>query len=336
MTARKPDARQIKEFLLSLAQEDWIRRNERRWWPQFLFHFTDLRNAISILKDGCLYSRSYVEANNKLQVSSGSEAVLATTDSTIKDCVRLYFRPKTPTQFYAEGIKSQSSLQASKFPNAHCPVMVFFLFDAAEVLARADCQFSDGNLGSPKARLMRNVAELQALPWKQIYHQGALTEATMEKSNIIFRRNAEVIVANDLPLDALRFIYCRSTAEKETLLHLLEPRLRQQYQSKIVSTTRSELFFRQHTFVETVRLSDTSAHFYFSPDTKSSGPFNLRLGIEPSGSNAVYQELDNFSVSRSGRWNVEFHTPVQRYRIQLQLDDHLVYANQYENKEFPV
>lgn len=110
MTSLKPDANQIESVLNNLAGQDWVKRTERRWWPKFVFHYTDIRNAAGILQDGYLYSRKHLEGSDKLIVSSGSPSVLASTGTDIKDCVRLYFRPKTPTQYYAEGICSQATI----------------------------------------------------------------------------------------------------------------------------------------------------------------------------------------------------------------------------------
>jgi len=114
MVEEKPDAAQIRSFLKSLAQQNWLQRDERSWWPEFVFHYTDIRNAVRILSEGRLLSRTRAKANGKLEVSSGSSTELADTAPWVRDYVRLYFRPRTPTQFYAEGIQSQATLSASK------------------------------------------------------------------------------------------------------------------------------------------------------------------------------------------------------------------------------
>ena len=106
MVALKRDAAHIQAFLKELARQEWLGGSERRWWPRYAFHYTDLRNAVAILEDGYLYSRREAERLGRLHVSSGSATVLAGTADDIKACVRLYFRPQTPTQWYAEGIRS--------------------------------------------------------------------------------------------------------------------------------------------------------------------------------------------------------------------------------------
>lgn len=198
MIALKPDADQIRDFLKKLANDDWVRRSERRFWPLFVFHYTDIRNAVKILRSGFLFSRKYVEDRGISIISSGSSSVLAGTDSAFKDCARLYFRPKTPTQYYAEGIYSQPRLLRSKYPDAHCLVPVFFLFDSATILTRRDCQFSDGGLNSPAARVFSTAKELEKLPWRKIYHTSWYNPDSAEESDIAFRRNAEVIVPQKL------------------------------------------------------------------------------------------------------------------------------------------
>lgn len=331
MVALKPDANRIREFLFNLAQQDWVKRTERRWWPKFVFHYTDIRNATRILQEGYLYSRKYLEDTNRLVVSSGSTAILAGTNTIIKDCVRLYFRPKTPTQYHAEGIRSQTTLATSKFPDAHCPVPIFFLFDAAEILTRDDCYFSDGGLGSHKHQILSKATELEQLPWNKIYHTGSYSKA--EEFDIAFRRNAEAIVPGSLDLNALCYVYCRSNAERETLLHLLSPYLRSRYQDKIVATTRSTLFNREQTFIEIVRLFSEVADVHFSPETKSPGPFRLRIEIETPSFQGD-QELEHFSLQDGYKWKFSL-VMATSYTIRLFLDDHLAYANRYEETEIP-
>jgi len=284
------------------------------------------------LQEGYLYSRKYLEDSNRLVVSSGSSIVLTGTNTAIKDCVRLYFRPKTPTQFYAEGIQSRLTLSKSKFPDAHCPVPVFFLFDSAEILARDNCYFSNGNLGSQKAQILSRADELELLPWKKIYHIGWIDHSQAEESDIVFRRQAEVVVPRRLDLNALCYIYCRSDAERETLLHLLPTDLRNRYQGKIIATSRSDLFYRKHTFIETVRLSSKAAYVQFSPETKSPGPFRLRVDFE-TASRRRYMEAENFELGLNYKETILL--PAPNYTISLSLDGHLAYANTYEETEIP-
>ncbi len=329
MTSVKPDADQIQEFLKKLAEEDWIKRSERNWWPLFLFHYTDIRNAVEILRGGYLYSRQYLEDENIPLISSGSSRILANTDAAIKDCVRFYFRPKTPTQYHAEGIRSRNYLSNSDYPDAHCPVPIFFLFDSVNLLSRSDCEFSDGNLGtSGKATLFHSAEELANLPWKEIYHNDRILPK--ERPTIVFRRNAEVIIPQKLDLRDLRYIYCRSHAERETLLQLLPDKLRNKYEKKVVATARNTLFFRRHTFVESARLSSKAIRLHFSPDTESPGPFYVTIDINDR---RIWE--NQFVDHIRGKLEIPFRQSLPKYEVRIFLDSHITYAGKHVEIDVP-
>ena len=119
MTHRKPDADKIEAHLAALRTASWLGA-ARRWWPQFIFHFTDLQNVVSVLTQGKLLARSRCE----IATDIASADVLANTNDAWKDYVRLYFRPRTPMQWHIEGIRPRGRLTSLK---AHCPVPVFLL-----------------------------------------------------------------------------------------------------------------------------------------------------------------------------------------------------------------
>ena len=253
--------------------------------------------------------------------------MLAGTHSDIKNYVRLYFRPKTPTQYYAEGVKSSRTLSISRFPDAHCPVPVFFLFDSAEVLSREDCWFSDRGLASRNYEIMSTGQDLANLDWRKIYHTGPIDFRRPEESDIISRRMAEVIIPGHLDMKSLKWIYCRSEAEKDTLLHLLTDALQPQYEGRILATARSELFYRQHTYLESVRMDSEAAYLSFSPDTQSQGPFQLQVTIRSNNDIRQYSE-DAFSFQRGEfRWII--NTGFDDYVFELRLDEHMVYRNRH-------
>lgn len=331
MVARKRDSAQIKQFLADLLQASWLQRSERRLWPRFVFHYTALPNAISILKDGYIYARSNIEKSGKPFVSSGSNEVLINTDTFIKSCVRFYFRPKTPTQFWAEGIRSRTSLQRSRYSDAHCPVPVFFLFDSVDILTRTDCQFSDENLaGTSNHQLFSSANDLGNLPWQKIYHNGWIDRNRAEESDIGRRRCAEIIIPHRVDLEGLRYVCCRSEAEKETLLSLLPNNLQVRYKGQITATNRIDLYERKHTYIETARLSSNSIYFQFSPETSSPGPFHLQLDIEDSDAKVSY-EIPSFNLSEINNhlYGGSLRKSRSEYTVTLTLDEHIAYKGSY-------
>jgi len=324
----------FRAILNQLAQEDWVKDTERRWWPQFAFHYTDIRNAVSILQQGRLLSRLQVERDGKIAVSSGSVEVLAGTDWGIKDCVRLYFRPKTPTQFYAEGVHSQKTLAVSKFPDAHCPAPVFFLFDLPDVLALPESRFSDRTLAGREYTLLKSPQDLSNLPWQEIYHTEWIDwNDPLTAREIIAHRNAEIIVPGALDLSALKFIYCRSEAEKDTLLHLLPPTIKSQYRDKIFASSRNELYFRRRTFVERAMLINSHVYLRFSADTEARGPFNLKIEIESAGQKFIHEKKSFLFPPFDYVFPLD--ATFYSYQMSVMLDDSLVYANQFIDSSSP-
>lgn len=332
MVHRKRDADEIRLFMEDLAQQDWLARSERRWWPQFVCHYTDILNAVSILQDGHLRSRNSLIDSDSLVVNGASQQVLDRTEEWVKDYVRLYFRPRTPAQYQTEGIRTPQTIS---YLGAHCPTPVFFMFDSVDVLTRANCRFSDGNLAARgEVQLFSSARELSALSWRMIYHNSSFESHTPEAANIIFHRCAEVIIPNSLDLSGLRFIYCRSEAEKDTLLHLLPTTVRSEFENRIVATTRSLVFFRRHTFLDRVVLSRNSMRFVFSPDTESAGPFHVQLTLEAqqgSPETVVDRQIRRLDSSIDVRLIQEYDW----YIASLTLDGNLAYSNEYSDLVIP-
>ena len=214
---------------------------------------------------GRLLCRSNAEKQGLLQIDSASQVVIGQTSDWVKRYVRLYFRPRTPTQYWIEGIRPKNKIYHG---TAHCPLPIFFLFDSAEVLTRSDCEFSNGNLGSTPD-LGSNASFLRELPWEKIYSTGWHDP---NDHSFTFHRNAEVIVLNELDLKGLRQVVARTEAERETLISLLEGAAIRKWEDVISVDHGLDLFERKWTFIESVELSDETVLLNFSPDTQGPGP----------------------------------------------------------------
>jgi hypothetical protein len=139
----KPNTPRIRKVLRDLKNAPWL-VTARAWWPDYLFHFTDIRNAVSILREGALLSRQEATERGVMVTDNASQEIISQTDDKWQDHVRLYFRPRTPTQYRNEGFRPSDQRELG----AHCPVPVYFLFDSFQVLSREDSLFSGGNLAS--------------------------------------------------------------------------------------------------------------------------------------------------------------------------------------------
>jgi hypothetical protein len=92
-------------------------RNYRDKWPSRLFHHAALENAISVLTSGQLLSRNDAQAHGFTDVAA--QAVV-NTNHHAHGFSRLYFRPRTPTQFHIEGIRRPDECYE---PTAHAPML---------------------------------------------------------------------------------------------------------------------------------------------------------------------------------------------------------------------
>ncbi len=327
MYRSKHEIEEINRFFSSFDW-GWISRDERHWWPQFCFHYSNLPNVVEILTGGYLCSRRLLETQHAEWFDAASQQVLEKTDEETQKSVRFYFRPKTPTQFHNEGIKSKTSKSLAKF-EAHCPMPVFLLFDIADTLSREGSQFSDGNLASSHKKLFCQPKNLWHLPWKEIYHNSSVNPIT--RRTIVHHRCAEIIIPENIDLNGLKFIYCRSEAEKETLFSLLQahPKTLQRYQNCITSSGKYDLFFRQHTYIEQVNLLRDQVIVTTSPDTKSPGPFKVKVAISNSSNNKPYIKVREIEDLRPG---IAVRVPKNfqdTYIFRLYLDDNLVYQNEF-------
>lgn len=100
-----------------------LNRDKKKVWTSFCFHFTNLNNAVSILQNGMLVSRKKALESGIMENENASIDVINQTDEEWNKYVRLYFRPRTPTQYNNEGFRSKSNLGSLQ---AHCPFPVFF------------------------------------------------------------------------------------------------------------------------------------------------------------------------------------------------------------------
>lgn len=314
----KHDAGEIAAVLDGLRREKWLANDERKTWPLFLFHYTDLSNAIKVLQTGALLSRQQAISAGLLQLSSASPKVLDHTDQRFLDCVRLYFRPKTPTQYRHEGFKDLVSLSKSDFPDAHCPVPVFFLFSSAQVLSAHGVCFSDGNLSVRSPKIFSSAPELRDLPWEKIYHNKWMKDE--EKQDIKYHRCAEVIIPKRLELENLKYIICRSRAEKDTLLNLLSHALRNQYAPIITATQGINCFFRKWTFIRDVATSDSQFAIGFSPETESKGTY--RLSVDVRGEHIGFTSVMN-DMCLDHSLGFKLEQPSTQYTAEIRIDGHI-------------
>lgn len=318
-SSKKPDADKIIAHIELIKRQQWLAPYQRGW-PDYLFHFTDISNAVKMLQEGMLFSRSELEKRKSPITDIASPEIISSTPSEWKGYVRLYFRPRTPMQYRNEGFRP---IRQRELGGAHCPVPIVFIFDAKNILTNKKTKFSDGNLAAGAA-VGEDSNFFLSIPFQKVYHDESIGEN--EKRNIIFHRHAEVIIPDSLDLSNLKFIWCRSQAEFETLVHLLP---NSKWMNKIGIGNRAGLFNARWSFVEKVDLSPTIITFTFNP-SQTPGPFFAKITVEELETKTHYfWENKEFFAAGTKTFNLSNMTHPEFYSIELSLDNQLAYKNIY-------
>ncbi|WP_461227214.1 DarT ssDNA thymidine ADP-ribosyltransferase family protein [Lacticaseibacillus suihuaensis] len=323
---------------------------QQRVWPRFAYHFTDINNAVSILKDGRLYSREEAQRRGQMRNDNASRDVIDQTTADVAGMVRLYFRPLTPTQFHNEGFKPRAKRSSL---NADCPVPVFFLFDLPELLAQPNVQFSASTLARhPEPRLHSGAADFANLPFALIFHNGAIGP-NEDTSAIVGSRQAEIVTPDTLNLHLLRHIVVRSNAEKVTLLTLLHDDGEYGYDA-LITDAEADLFYKDRSFVEQVALtscgvsiqSQTNLAFptewqtsdghdiRYAPESATPESFlDVQVGFKlPSG--RVYKwPADHRHALLTPRIRLSFETPWPQYEMMIRIDNHIAFRGSYHDDD---
>ena len=331
---RKSDSQKFLAFLDKLKQAPWL--GNRKWWVDFLFHFTDIRNAVSILNSGFLFSRDEAKRQGIDFVDSANSQIIDQTDATLTDKVRFYFRPRTPTLYRMEGFKPLNQ----RYEDAHCPVPIYFLFNIRRIISLNDTSFSDGSLARRGHNLSTTADEFTQLPFEDIYHDTRFSSE--DRDRIINARQAEVIYPKRIPLNYLNYICCRSQAEYETLYNLLAPVVWNRWESKVRTRNPHLLFNQEWLYIKDVTLEKESIYINFKrpSDTDFYGPFKIRVDITDLWSGEPYwfeQKYSNIVAElENTRLNLDLSgRNISEYAVRVSIDGKLAYLGRYTSDDIP-
>jgi hypothetical protein len=269
----------LKKFQKNLSANFHGAQN---WWIKYLFHFTDISNALSILEHQALLSRNEANRLGLMKNDNANDDVIAKTSHEHQNYARLYFAPSTPTQYNNEGFRPKNSIQY----NAHCPMPVMFVFHFSRVFMLDGVKFTDGNLAT-HPNIYDNIFDLQKLDFNLIYHRSWFPPE--DRNTIINARHSEILIKNQLPLEKnLKLIAVRSEAEKETFLHLLPNHLRVIYQDKIYIQPRPMIFINDWLYVNKVSIINNILHIEWHgcrDFSKCQDSYDLKISIKNSSTN---------------------------------------------------
>lgn len=310
-------AAHIQHWKLELNQP-WY--NHRRYWPECLFHHAPLENAAAILTSGMLRSRND-PANPRPRDIAAREVNAARVHA--HDRVRLYFRPKTPTQFHIEGIRKPGECRFGD--ETHAPVLVMFILDAQSILTMPDTQFCDRNMQRADAVPGDSEAYFSAIPFDKVYHEGH----TGGDETITYHRCAEVLPQSPLDLEhCLKAVFCRSEPERDTLLNLLGAH-RARWTGKCYVSDALKVSEKRYSFVQEIGITHEGVTFLLNPRADRRG-VKISIHIWNGAGQFVvrFDHADLQAAPPQGRWiyNHAFNDDV--YRVRVEIEDHLAYDAQ--------
>ncbi|MBY6003288.1 DUF4433 domain-containing protein [Salipiger bermudensis] len=290
----------------------------RKHWPAWLFHHAPLETALAILADGHLRSRNDPHRQQLQDVAA--DGVIDNRQEA-HERVRLYFRPRNPTQFHIEGIRKDADCQYG--PNAHAPILVMFVLDAKRVLTRHNVAFSDRNMQRQNARSGSDEAFFASIPFASVFHEGGIGG----DYSIIEHRCAEVLPISPLPLqEVLSGLWFRSEPERDTFLHKLGATA-SQWRDICSVSEELKVFDKRFTFVSDISLSTKGVKFRLNNRHDLQA---VALSIQVINShNEICVDFRNDAHatfnSSQGRWIYRAELEPGIYLVKVQLENHEAY-----------
>lgn len=323
------------------------------WWPNYLYHFTDINHAVSIIETGWIYGRTTAKKEHLTKTDAASQNVLNVTSEAVKQCGRLYMRPLTPTQYYSEGYKPKV-VRHEKYKDANCPVPVFFLFDTVKTLEYPDVFFVERGAAGYKTEAWKTgVDAFSALKFDFIFHTGPA-----DNPEIFKQRRTEVLREGGIPLAGLlRRIVCRTPAEMQTLLTLIQNRCPQQYdnyKSMITYASAdvvSNMFLLHGIYVKTVNATKEQVLLEFNePRLRYDARPNRKKSVEIPWYATIYWKTNTGEIIHNGicRDTIDYknhaginlrYTPYStRFKLELYVDEeeHLLFCGEFNIEDHDI
>jgi hypothetical protein len=290
----------------------------RERWPSRLFHHTPIENAVAIIRRGALLSRN--DSIGRARDIAAAGVIDASTRA--HRYARLYFRPRTPTQYHVEGIRRPHECRFGEA--THAPILIMFVFDARRILTIEGTQFSHENMQT--GAIEQGTEEFfRQIPFEKVYHEGG----TSGDPSITRHRCAEVLAPSPLILDgALQWIYCRSHAEKETLLYDLGADAAG-WEQRIVISDDLRVFEKRFPFVETVSISQSGIIFGLSSRFDLEN-ISVRLEVTNQSDGTKHRfSNDSMAARPPGKktWWFEADLVAGFYHVEVWLEEHSAYRN---------
>lgn len=178
---------------------------------EYFHHHTDLENFIEIMRGGKLFSRRKVISEGEFK-DGAENSIVDKTPEFVKNCVRFYYKEKTPTFYRNEGVFKVD--RTSEQGNVPVPVAMLF---SESLLFHSGVAFTDGNAGSDHSMITAKPETACGFDWVTTMTRGPHDP----NSEITRRRNAEFLYPDEVDLKYLVKVAFRTPADKKTAEALL-------------------------------------------------------------------------------------------------------------------
>jgi hypothetical protein len=310
ITQRRAE-RHIREWEAKFAADGF--RPHRVRWPSRLFHHSVIENAAIILSQGRLLSRIDSTAHRKIDIAGTS---VIQNRGRAHQFGRLYFRPRTPTQWSVEGIRKPEAYWNGD-RNAHAPTLAMFVFDARKILVQEGVRFSNGNMQSGDAQDGDHDEFFDAIDFAKVYHEGWHDH----DSSITFSRCAEVLVPSPMAIvPCLTAIVCRSVAERLFLLDEMGTSAARRWSKFIHVSDDLNVFEKKYIFVDTVSIQNIGVQFKLHP---AGPPAHVCVEIWDDGGRLItsVERKDTPPVApKGGNWLVRAKLSDGCYRVRITIE----------------
>ena len=294
--------------------EQLLQGTYRAAWPSRAFHHAPLENAVEILRRGQILSRNASNGIRKLDVA-GRE-IIGIRDEA-HDYARMYFRPRTPTQFHIEGIRKEAECRFGRA--AHAPILIMFILDARKVLRLPGVRFSNQNMQRLTTESGDSEEYFAQILFTKVFHDGAIGG----DYSIIAHRHAEVLAPSPLELArCLQRICCRSEAERKTLLHALGT---SKWSDKVDVAKDITVFQREYAFVEEVSLSREGVSFQLNPRRDRQHIAFSLVARDKNGSVCASFNNPDWDHASSKRWITNAELADGTYTVRIEIEGQLAF-----------
>jgi len=298
--------------------DEWCAKfsNYKSKWPNHLFRHEPVGNAIVILKAGVLTSRQEAVNNGTLQNDIAPIDIIQNRDDVYSK-VRLYFRPRTPTQYHIEGIRKPADFYMEK----HAGFLVMLVFNSEAVLTKKSTQFSCGNMQSPNSNIYDGDAGFRNLDFTGTYHDEAYPSDDQKR-----QRCAEVLAESPMRIsDSLSAIVVRTDADYNTMKYLLNREGLTHLVPLVQKSEGTGVFFQRFTAVQYVDTAPGRINYKLK-GTASAGDIQTIITVYSDASDTQYN-LYSGELRPYQSYFTPHNLPAGDYRLSFTLEGCFAYEN---------